>query len=276
VSLVLVGPTTDYGYTSFGSDVTSPGYVSESAAAASKCGGDGTCTYTFTHAIPANATGTFAVGVEARRSLTILPGTVQQLSTQYGADNKVMYFSVDGSPVVKRRQVVDIAKCNQCHTRLSMHGENRNQTEYCVFCHNPSNTSGTTTGINLSVMVHSIHFGENLAAAGATYKIGSADFTDVRYPAMSPQGATGDTTNCAMCHVNGSEAVFPIGKNPVKVPGALMDPAPATTAACAACHVARSNMAHMAAQTDPKFGESCDVCHAAGADYDVTKMHAGK
>jgi OmcA/MtrC family decaheme c-type cytochrome len=189
-----------------------------------------------------------------------------------------MYFSVDGSPMVKRRQVVDIAKCNQCHTRLSMHGENRNNTEYCVFCHNPSNASSAapSVGINLSVMVHSIHFGENLAAAGATYKIGSNDFSDVRYPAMSPQGHTGDTTNCSMCHVNGSEAVFPIGKSMVKDPGAQMDPAPSTTAACAACHVTRSNMAHMAAQTDPKFGESCDACHAAGADFDVSRMHAGK
>jgi OmcA/MtrC family decaheme c-type cytochrome len=274
ISLVLVGPTVDYGYTSFGADVTSPGYVSETASSASKCGSDGTCTYTFTHAIPANAQGTFAVGVEARRSLTILPGTVKQQSTQYGADNKVLYFSVDGSPVAKRRQVVDIAKCNQCHTRLSMHGENRNQTEYCVFCHNPSNTASSGVGINFSVMVHSIHFGENLAAAGATYKIGSSDFSDVRYPAMNPQGNTGDTTNCEMCHVNGSEGVFPIGKNPVKDPGALMDPAPATTAACAACHVKRSAMAHMSSQTDPKFGESCDACHATGAEFDVAKVHA--
>jgi hypothetical protein len=35
-------------------------------------------------------------------------------------------------------------------------------------------------------------------------------------------------------------------------------------------------MAHMVAQTDPKFGESCDVCHATGAQFDVAKEHAGK
>ena len=29
ISLILAGPTTDYGYTNFGSDVTTPGYVSE-------------------------------------------------------------------------------------------------------------------------------------------------------------------------------------------------------------------------------------------------------
>jgi OmcA/MtrC family decaheme c-type cytochrome len=273
ISFILTGPTTDYGNTTF-AGVTSPGYVSEAAAALSKCGQDGTCTYTFTHAIPADAKGSFAIGVEARRALMVLPGTVKQVSTQYGVDNKVMYFSVDGSPMVKRRQVVDTAKCNQCHVRLSLHGENRNQAEYCVLCHNPKNTSGTVSSINFGVMVHSIHFGENLKAAGATYKIGNADFSEVRYPAFSNNGRPGDTTNCQMCHLPGTEAVFPIGLNTVKDPGALMDPAPATTAACAACHVTRSNMAHMAAQTDPKFGESCDVCHGVNADYSVLKEHA--
>ena len=274
ISFNIAGPTTDYGYTTF-AGVTTPGYDSENAAALSKCGQDGTCTYTFTHAIPAGSKGTFAIGVEARRALVLLPGTVKQVSTDYGADNKVIYFSVDGSPVVKRRAVVDIAKCNQCHVRLSLHGENRNQTEYCVFCHNPSNSSGAV-GIDFSVMVHSIHFGVNLAAAGATYKIGTSDFTGVRYPAFSLTGQPHDTTNCEMCHITGTEAVFPIGLNPVKDPGALMDPAPATTAACAACHVTRSNMAHMAAQTDPKFGESCDVCHDVNGAYSVIKEHAGK
>ncbi len=275
ISFNIAGPTTDYGYTTF-AGVTTPGYDSENAAALSKCGQDGTCTYTFTHAIPAGSKGTFAIGVEARRALVVLPGTVKQVSTDYGADNKVIYFSVDGSPVVKRRAVVDIAKCNQCHVRLSLHGENRNQTEYCVFCHNPSNTSGTVSGIDFSVMVHSIHFGNNLAAAGATYKIGTTDFSGVRYPAFSPTGHPNDTTNCEMCHITGTEAVFPIGLNPVKAPNFLLDPAPATTAACAACHVTRSNMAHMAAQTDPKFGESCDVCHDVNGAYSVIKEHAGK
>jgi OmcA/MtrC family decaheme c-type cytochrome len=275
ISFVLAGPTTDYGNTTF-AGVTSPGYVSEAAAALTKCGQDGTCTYTFTHAVPADAKGSFAIGVEARRALVLLPGTVKEVSTQYGVDNKVMYFSVDGSPMVKRRQVVDTAKCNQCHVRLSLHGENRNQTEYCVFCHNPKNTSGTVSGINFAVMVHSIHFGDNLAAAGATYKIGTADFSDVRYPAFSSTGRPGDTTNCQMCHLPGTEAVFPIGLNTVKNPGAMMDPAPATTAACGACHVTKSNMAHMVAQTDPKFGESCDVCHGVNGAYSVLKEHAGK
>jgi len=276
ISFNMAGPTKDYGYTSFGSDVTTPGYVSENAAAVAKCGQDGTCTYTFTHAVPAGSKGTFAIGVEARRALVLLPGTVKQVSTQYGADNKVIYFSVDGSPVVKRRAVVDIAKCNQCHVRLSLHGENRTHREYCVSCHIARHTGRPVSGIDFPVMVHSIHFGVNLAAAGATYKIGTADFSGVRYPAFSPTGQPHDTTNCEMCHIAGTEAVFPIGLNPVKAPNYLLDPAPATTAACAACHVTRSNMAHMASQTDPKFGESCDVCHDANGAYSVIQEHAGK
>ena len=137
LALVMAGPTSDYGLTNFGSDVTTPGYVSENPVPAANCGADGTCTYTFTHAIPAKSTGTYAIGIEGRRGLTFDPST-GQAATEYGAINKVFYFSVDGSPVVPRRTVVSINNCNGCHTRLSLHGENRNQIEMCVLCHNPN------------------------------------------------------------------------------------------------------------------------------------------
>ncbi len=278
VSLNIAGPTTDYGYVSFGSDVTTPGNVAENPTSAGKCSADGTCTYTFAHAIPATAKGTFAIGIEARRGITLLPGTVKQLATQYGADNKVFYFSVDGSAIMKRRQVVDIAKCNGCHTRLSMHGENRNQTEYCVLCHNPSQTDRATPAqaVNFSLFIHKIHYGDNLQANNASYVVSGTDFSGVRFPVFSDTGRPGDTAKCYMCHVNGSEAVFPIGLNPVKDPLGLMDPMPPTTAACTACHVSRPAMAHAQSQTDPKYGESCDVCHSATADFSVIRMHAGK
>jgi OmcA/MtrC family decaheme c-type cytochrome len=271
LSLLMTGPTTDYGAVSFGPDVTTRGYVSEAAAAAMKCSG-GTCTYTFNRAIPADAKGTFAIGVEARRSHTILPGTVAQTTTNYAADNKVIYFSVDGTPVTRRREVVSMEKCNSCHTRLALHGQSRNQADYCVFCHNPNNYSNAAPQqpINFAVMAHRIHFGEN----GSSYKFGNTDFKEVRYPAFSPNGRPGDTTNCGMCHVNGSEAVFPQGLLPVKLPGGLMEVAPATTAACTACHQSQSALAHAASQTDPNNGESCNVCHGAAAEFSVLKVHA--
>jgi OmcA/MtrC family decaheme c-type cytochrome len=74
---------------------------------------------------------------------------VNQADMRYAADNKVIYFSVDASELAKRRQVVDIAKCNQCHTRLALHGESRNQAEYCVVCHNPSNVSGGAAPVSI-------------------------------------------------------------------------------------------------------------------------------
>ena len=61
-----------------------------------------------------------------------------------------------------------------------------------------------------------------------------------------------------MCHVNNSEAVFPIGKNNVTDPQGLFNPAPATTSACTACHSDTSGAGARRSQTDPKFGESCD------------------
>jgi OmcA/MtrC family decaheme c-type cytochrome len=296
IGLVLAGPTTDYGLTNFGSDVTTKGYVSENPVPTAKCSSDGTCSYTVAHAIPADAKGTFAMGIEARRGHTILPGTEKQKDIEYGAKNVVKYFSVDGSPVQPRRQVVAIEKCNGCHSTLSLHGENRNQIEQCVLCHNPNENDAARRAvaqvaadknlppqsINFAMMVHKIHTGEKMATDfQTTYTIvgyGGThnDFSEVRYPAMNNDGHVADTAKCDMCHVNGSEAVFPIGKNPVQDLQGKLVPAPATTSACTACHQQATAIAHAQANTDPKFGESCDICHGSGKDFDVNKVHAGK
>ena len=291
LALVMAGPAADYGGANFGSDVTTPGYVSENPVPTAKCDGAGTCTYTFTHAIPANAKGTYSIGIEGRMGFTILPNTTLTTTSQAGGNNAVTYFSVDGSKVAPRRTVVSINKCNQCHARLSVHGENRNQIQQCVQCHNPNENDSIVRpvatvaadkalppqSVNFALMIHKIHTGENgngytIVGFGGSHN----DFSDVRYPTMSPTGATGDTAKCSMCHVNNSETVFPEGLRDVLDTQGLLSPVPATTAACTACHQNQSALAHAQAQTDPKFGESCDVCHASGADFDVQKMHAGK
>jgi len=297
LSLTMVGPTTDYGTTNFGPDTTStPGYVTESTVASTaSCGSDGTCTYTFTHAVPANAKGTYAIGVEGRLTATIYPNTPNSQSVQYGGLNQVIYFSVDGSPVTPRRAPVALANCNNCHAKLELHGSLRNNTTYCVFCHNPDNTDFTTRptatvasdksqpnqAINFALMVHKIHTGVNLAQFNQTYVVvghgGSHnDFSDVLYPTMGPTGSVGDTTKCYMCHANGSEQVLPIGLNPVTDPQGMLSPSPATTSACTACHLTTAAVAHAQANTDPKFGESCDICHGASGAYAATQVHAGQ
>lgn len=291
LAIVMAGPTSDYGYTSFGPDVTTPGYVSEDATKAT-CGTDGTCVYQFLHAIPANATGTYSIGMEGRRGYTINAGTNAAVTTEYGAVNKVANFSVDGSPVTPRRKVVDIAKCNGCHTTLSVHGENRNQIEMCVLCHNPSETDSSTRanatnpadknsppqGVNFSLLIHKIHDGSALSAIGKPFVVvgfgGSHnDFSDVTFPAMTPTGATGNVQNCSMCHVNSSEANLPVGLNNVTTPNFVMNSTPAATAACTACHATLPEISHAVANTT-QFGESCTDCHASGAAFDVDKMHA--
>ncbi len=297
IAAVLAGPTTDYGYTNFGSDVTTGGYVSEDIAnGGGTCDTSGNCSYTFTHAVPAGAKGTFSIGMEARRAFTILPGTTKAAATEYGAKNVVVNFSVDGSPVTPRRQVVALAKCNQCHTYLSLHGTNRNQIEQCVLCHNPSETdkarrpSATNAtdkatppqAVDFAYMIHRIHTGENLNALGAGYTVvgfgGSHnDFSEVRYPAFSPSGSPGDTRNCSMCHVNGSETNLPVGKAAVTDPQSPVNPLPRTTAVCTGCHADLPTLAHAVTNTAAIGGqsiESCTACHSNSAEFSVARKHA--
>ena len=291
IQFTLAGPTTDYGYTAFGTSTT-PGYVTESAAKAA-CDASGTCTYTFTNAIPKNATGTYTIGGEARRSVTVLSGTTSQQTITEGASNPVVNFSVDGSPVQARRTVVELSNCNHCHVALSLHGGLRNNNEYCVLCHNPSNTDVSQRPnaqvaadkalppqtIDFSLMVHRIHDGVNVTAnGGKPYVIvgfgGSHnDFSDVLFPAMNPEGQATDLKNCSMCHANGSEQNLPVGLNQVTDPQGWINPTGATAAACSGCHVAKDAASHFLANTTT-LGEACTVCHASDAQFGVDAMHA--
>jgi OmcA/MtrC family decaheme c-type cytochrome len=295
VALVLAGPTEpDYGYTKFtGPAYVTGGYISEDPSTTGTCDANGTCTYTFVHGIPADAKGTFTIGIEGRRGLVLLPGTKKEQTTEVGAINKVINFSVDGSSVAARRQVVSIDKCNGCHQFLSLHGENRNQIEMCVLCHNPSETdlpvkalatnpADKTTplqAVDFKYMIHRIHTGEELAPQGVNgYVIvgfgGSHnDFGDVRYPAFSPSGAPGDRRNCAMCHVNGSENNLPTGRYASVNPQNPINPSPAITTACTGCHANISAASHALANTTT-LGESCEACHGSSADFSVARVHA--
>jgi len=291
ISFTMTGPTADYGDTNFGANATTPGYVTESASKAACT--NGACSYTFTHAIPAGSAGTFAIGGEARETVTVLAGTTSQQSVEYSAQNPVAYFSVDGSKVAARRTVVAEANCNQCHVALSLHGSLRNNVEYCVMCHNPSNSdftqrpnatvasdkSAPPQTINFAVMVHRIHDGVNVVPAGGKpyiivgYMGSHNDFSTVGYPGMSPTGSVAYLQNCSMCHVNGSEQNLPEGLNAVTDPEGWINPIQPTSSACSGCHVSKAESAHFLANTDA-LGESCSVCHASGAQFAVDAVHA--
>ena len=199
---------------------------------------------------------------------------------------------MDGSLTAPRRAVVAIENCNQCHTRLTAHGENRNQVEMCVLCHNPSNTdvarrptsvnpedrNKPPQAVNFNLLIHKIHTGEHLAAEGKNYTVvgfgGSHnDFSEVRYPAMSPQGTPGDRRNCAMCHINGSEQKLTGPVHDVVDPQGPINPVKPITSACTGCHVSNAAASHALVNTSA-IGESCATCHGSTSEFSVGKVHA--
>jgi OmcA/MtrC family decaheme c-type cytochrome len=301
LQFTMAGPTTDYGYTSFGSGTANTaGYVTESAAKAA-CNASGSCTYTFTHAIPKAATGTYTIGGEALMDVTVLAGTNSQQVVAAGAKNPVVNFSVNGAEVAPRRTVVTLSNCNNCHVDLSLHGNLRNNNEYCVLCHNPSNTDAGTRanaviasyrtqpaqGINFNLLVHRIHDGVNAAADGAKnpyivvgYGGSINNFSGILFPVMSPAGDATYMQNCAMCHVNSTEQNdLPLmsGLHQVVDPQGWINPVQPISSACSGCHVSKEEASHFlenggSIATDP-LGESCSVCHAAGAQFAVDAEH---
>jgi OmcA/MtrC family decaheme c-type cytochrome len=295
LTFVMAGPTTDYGYTGFGGDVTTPGYVAETASATTvTCSSSSVCTYTFTHAVPANAKGSYAISFYGSRvPETILPGdTTQQVVTE-SPFNNVIYFSVDGTPVVNRRTVVQVSNCNNCHYSLELHGGTRRNTDLCIMCHNPSSTDAAARatanvvaqrtlpalGINFNLLVHRIHDGANLPAMGASYTVidnqgNSNDFTTTWYPGFDPTGNGNMLANCSMCHSSSSEQTLPLGLNATTNGQAYINPAPAITAACTGCHADQTTSGHAAVMTSSGEGETCLACHSSTAVNGITPPFA--
>jgi OmcA/MtrC family decaheme c-type cytochrome len=234
----------------------------------------GTTTYTFIDAIPADATGTWSFTVDIRRTVLLKRGDGKpDVSVRESVVNPVKYVSLTTAPATPRRTVVTMAQCNSCHAGLSMHGGQRNTTEECVICHNPTTTATVTAGgppesVSFQRMVHRIHKGEGLTQP---YTLGSTSFNEVVFP--------GDLKNCAKCHA-GSSYTLPLatGIASVNTPRDYFSPQGPGTAACLGCHDSKDAAAHAYLNTTTFGGtnpaEACATCHGTGKDWDVAKMHA--
>ena len=269
LNLTLAGPTADYA-----------ALFTESALRAT--GSAGTYTYTFQNKIPAGATGTWTVGIEGYRNATLLPGTTTQQTVRDAGHNQVINFSVNGAPVAPHPVEVTTANCNQCHYSLSAHGGLRNETQYCILCHNPNATdqaqrpasAGPPQGIDFPVLIHRLHEGDQAPAGGqmtpfVVYGFNGSknDFSDVQFP--------GDLRDCAKCHVNNSQQLpLPVTRLPVQNPQAFYSPMGPASAACTGCHTSKDTAAHTQIMTSPTLGESCAVCHGTNADFSVDQVHA--
>ncbi len=264
LALVLAGPTTDY----------SQSYSEDPRATAT--GSNGVYSYTFKTVIPADATGTWTVGIEGYNSQTLLQGTVKEVTVRDAGVNKTMDFAVDNGPVVPRREVVSIDNCNTCHRFLSVHGGNRNQIKQCVLCHNPTATDSSQRpasakpdeSIDLALMVHRIHAATLQTRELVIYGFNGSvnNFSDIVFPGL--------LNDCAHCHVN-SSYVPPVPRTnlAIKDPRGLIDPVLPTTGACTACHTSIDAASHALANTS-LLGESCGACHGDGKLFSVDKMHA--
>jgi OmcA/MtrC family decaheme c-type cytochrome len=291
------GPTTDY--------VTQlNGNPLGSSPSGTLVGPDAEGAFQFTPnaAIPADATGTWSLGAEARRTVQL----TSQVSATEAAVNPIVTFTVDDSAPLVRRVVVDNDRCATCHGEFSkdfsVHGGSRNQVDYCVLCHNPTETDAgrrsrdpaavaageLNATIDFKVLIHKVHRGDDLEQTPyLVYGFGPSppgytihDFSELRF--------SGDLRICESCHVDGSELIPPYPGTALPTLRTQLDPAtgdsvpadpPQTepiTAVCTACHDSDSAMAHAETQTTPDGVESCPVCHAEGRDVAVSVAHAGR
>lgn len=279
LNILLGGPTTDYG----AGQAPPAQPIRESATGATFNGT--TAVYTFTNAIPATANGTWAVAIEARRTITFNPAPRQGPATYTeGAVNPIMYVAVTDKTPVPRRNVVVLDNCNKCHDRLATtfsHGGQRIAIEECDICHNGNaddspaprpSTAGKPESIALKRMIHRIHSGENLTQDYTIFGFGgsSTTFNDVRYP--------GDRKDCVQCHTNNTTYNLPLptGQIPVITQRDFFSPQGPATAACTGCHdnVDVASHAYINTVTTPFFGEACASCHGDDKDWDVVKIHA--
>lgn len=263
---------------------------------------DGVFTYqpAVAQAIPADATGSYTVGME---------GYLQAASDQprYTLVGPMLAFAVTDEVAVPRRAVVDPARCNNCHYDLQGHGGSRRGARACLQCHNPNNANDERVArledtdvfvetVDMKVMIHKIHAGENLTqpyflggfpAPSAADPDGTPiDFGETRYPRA--------LEDCAACH-DGDTFTVPLAEGVLpsrhEVRECLEDPAddadalcenwpiaevlmtPPETAACTSCHDAPSALIHAEVMTNEDGQESCATCHDSGSVQDVAVVH---
>lgn len=263
LNLAMAGPTTDYSF------------LSRENAQDASIPLDGGFTYTFEEPLPGDAVGTFAVSAEARRNILLNEGTTEEFSQREAAENPVFYFGVTDLEPAPRRMVVSEANCEMCHNQLSLHGDQRNNPEYCVFCHHPAADDAArrpleefpARTIDFKFLVHRIHRGEDLEREFTVFGFGGTphDYTEVLYP--------GDLRNCAKCHVDQTFQVPSAGILPTVAAREFFSPIPPNSAACLGCHDDVASAAHAFLQIAP-FGEACGVCHSQDAEFSVTRVHA--
>ena len=225
-NLLLAGPSEDYRL-----------LVSERAVEGSVPDGSGFA-YTFSAVLPEDPGGTYTIGAEAFRNITLNPGTRDEMQQRETAVNPVYYFLIGEGEAHPRRTVVSDANCENCHNDLALHGGIRRNSEYCVMCHqtmaddSPFRESEDfpARSIDFKFLIHRIHKGEELTRDYTIIGFNGSrhNYNEVRYP--------GDLKNCSACHVGDSYQIPSPGIEETPEPYEFFSPIPPNSAACLSCH----------------------------------------
>jgi OmcA/MtrC family decaheme c-type cytochrome len=272
--------------------------VTESVPLTTAAYPSGRFAYTFLAALPADATGTWAIGLEARRRTSGTPCTPHydvatdtfpwpgtgECITETPL-NPVVSVDVSagdwpgGSPV-PRRKIVSDERCRACHGLIELHGGLRNALEHCLLCHGPdrtdwrrrpmaggnTNLAATYDGIeersvHLKVMVHRIHTGGRTGAAALDRIEPHVVYGFGGTPYFFDEGIfPNDLRNCSLCHEDGT---YLVGSVPAGAPGTLANESATILHAATAAHPA-------AEPATPPIQAACMGCHATGS----TLLHA--
>jgi OmcA/MtrC family decaheme c-type cytochrome len=272
LAITLAGPTSDYTervteVLARSSEDTPPTPV-EAAE-------DGVYRYTFMYTLPEEAVGTYAIAIEGYNMETI-PDVDDPV--RIAGSNPVVYVALDGGEPEPRRQVIDRELCNACHGDLALHGGIRQNTDYCVMCHNANATDEARrpadamppVSINFRSLIHRIHRGEEAVQPLQVYGFGDQlyDYGRVAFPS--------DLVVCETCHLPNTYTMSgAAGFQPTIITqaGEVVDIIPPIQTVCIACHDNQAASGHAKLETTDDNIEACQVCHGQGREFDVSDAH---
>lgn len=273
LGVTLAGPTGDYvtrtTETIFRATSETPPAVEEAR--------DGAFTYVTQFVVPEDDGGaSYALSLEGY-VMEAIDGVEDPV--RIAGFNPVNYFTSGEGGATPRRQVVDIELCNACHNQLALHGSMRQNTEYCVLCHNPMATDeaqqpeeveGLPTSINFRVLIHRLHRGAEATQPLQVYGFGNRlfDFSHVEFP--------GNLADCQTCHLPGTYGLpLPDGVQPTITTqnDQIVDSTLPARSVCTSCHDTVAVSGHAELQTTQSGIETCLVCHGSGREFDVLQVH---
>jgi OmcA/MtrC family decaheme c-type cytochrome len=221
--------------------------------------------YTFNTALPEgfDQTKTTTLGIYATRDTSEIVGKDYYANVEYD-------FRPDSGAITDTWNLLGNASCNSCHTQLAEHGGSRRDVKLCALCHSNTTVAGTPNidpdsgnTIDLKVMIHKIHRGEDLPSvqAGTPYIIygnnnSKNDFSTVVFPQ--------DIRNCTTCHDSSTAA------------GAVSWYTNPSAAACTSCHDNVNLTTGENHGPGPEPDSSCAGCHRPQGDqeWDVSIIGA--